>query len=181
MVIRSKWSCFFLIIFDGATLKQPLLSPCEDQLHLGSWLMTVSGLHRNAGMIPGLRSGLPSWRHTTDKCRYTFSFVNTCQGFTTGISSFVLKLLTAASLEALSSEGDYCQKQGVVLGHHHLTHHTFRTSSQVYVLHQLCRAMGSVLPSPHGGPQGTSWVAGECMRYHSITLLPLAFWHDGSY
>ena len=88
--------------------------------------MTVSGLHKKHGMIPGLKGGLPeaSW-HTTDKCGYTFSFVNTCQGFTTGISSFVLKLLTAASLEACCLlRADYCQKQGVVLCHHHLTHHT---------------------------------------------------------
>lgn len=77
-------------------------------------------------MIPGHKGGLPeaSW-HTTDKCGYTFSFVNTCQGFTTGISSFVLRLLTAASLEACSLLwADYCQKQGVVLAHHHLTRHT---------------------------------------------------------
>lgn len=41
--------------------------------------------------------------------------LNTCEGFTTGISSLVLRLLAAASLEVCSLlRADYGQKQGVL-------------------------------------------------------------------
>lgn len=127
MVIQSKWTFFFLIICDGATLKQkatPL--PLWGPVALGELIDDCIWLHEKHEMIPGHKGGLPEagW-HTTDECGYTFSFVNTCQGFTTGISSFVLRFLTAASLEACSLlRADYRQKQSVVLCHHHLTHHT---------------------------------------------------------
>lgn len=99
--------------------------------------------------------------------------------FLTGISSFVLRLLTAASLEFCSLlRADYGQKQGIlsfVLSSANPPH-TFRMSFLVHVLHQPSVAVRSPWPLPFM-PRASGYRSGGrepmCGLY-PVTLVPVA-------
>lgn len=103
------------------------------------------------------------------------------KAFTTGNSSFVLRLLAVLSLEVCSlPRAHYGQEQGVlcfVPSSSNLPH-TFRMSAQVYVSHQLRLWGPFCLCRSRWGPLGTSLVA-ENPSEVSIPwpLFLWLFWH----
>lgn len=73
--------------------------------------MTVSGLHKKHGMIPGLKGGLPELADTTDNVDTHFLLLIPVKASQQAFPVLFIKLLGCFSRSLLSSESDYCQKQ----------------------------------------------------------------------
>lgn len=105
------------IIFDGATLKQKKVTPlpCEDHAALGSWLMPdciwpTQETWNDSCLRVDCQEAV-AWY--TPLQAQILSLLATCQGFCTTVFPVLFSLpYSCFSRSLLSSEGDYCQKQG---------------------------------------------------------------------